>query len=206
MFSRWIQLKISTFNCELITLLQHCPLKFLVVSQVCDQPHPLHVKNMVRQVLEGKFDDACTGMKQLYDLGYSPTDIITTLFRIIKNYDMAEYLKLEFMKVCPSIQNTFDSCIQSANLAIVLILCRKLDLLTWGFVTELVHIFRCVVYSQSLLWLEKLPKQFKMAGKNQIELSDRNVLLLGAHVYSKTLGVESRCHLLEYACCGTWDI
>ncbi|XP_042010563.1 replication factor C subunit 2 isoform X2 [Salvia splendens] len=35
---------------------------------------------------------------KLYDLGYSPTDIITTLFRIIKNYDMPEYLKLEFMK------------------------------------------------------------------------------------------------------------
>lgn len=54
---------------------------------------------MVRNVLEGKFDDACSGLKQLYDLGYSPTDIITTLFRIIKNYDMAEYLKLEFLKV-----------------------------------------------------------------------------------------------------------
>ncbi|XP_040988218.1 replication factor C subunit 2 isoform X2 [Juglans microcarpa x Juglans regia] len=67
-------------------------------ERVCDQPHPLHVKNMVRNVLEGKFDDACYGLKQLYDLGYSPTDIITTLFRIIKNYDMAEYLKLEFMK------------------------------------------------------------------------------------------------------------
>lgn len=68
------------------------------VFKVCDQPHPLHVKNMVRNVLEGKFDDACAGMKQLYDLGYSPTDIITTLFRIIKNYDMAEFLKLEFLK------------------------------------------------------------------------------------------------------------
>ncbi|GAB2235218.1 hypothetical protein Droror1_Dr00027713 [Drosera rotundifolia] len=68
------------------------------VFKVCDQPHPLHVKNMIRTILEGKFDDACSGLKQLYDLGYSPTDIITTLFRVIKNYDMAEYLKLEFMK------------------------------------------------------------------------------------------------------------
>jgi len=54
---------------------------------------------MVCNVIEGNFDEACSGLKQLYDLGYSPTDIITTLFRIIKNYDMAEYLKLEFMKV-----------------------------------------------------------------------------------------------------------
>lgn len=54
---------------------------------------------MIRNVLEGKFDESCVGLKQLYDLGYSPTDIITTLFRVIKYYDMAEYLKLEFMKV-----------------------------------------------------------------------------------------------------------
>lgn len=71
--------------------------------QVCDQPHPLHVKNMVRNVIEGNFDEACSGLKQLYDLGYSPTDIITTLFRIIKSYDMAEYLKLEFMKVATNL-------------------------------------------------------------------------------------------------------
>lgn len=54
---------------------------------------------MIRNILEGNFDESCAGLKQLYDLGYSPTDIITTLFRVIKNYDMAEYLKLEFMKV-----------------------------------------------------------------------------------------------------------
>ena len=71
----------------------------LSCCQVCDQPHPLHVKKMIRDVLDGRFDDACAGLKQLYDLGYSPTDIITTLFRVIKNYDMEEYLKLEFMKV-----------------------------------------------------------------------------------------------------------
>jgi replication factor C subunit 2/4 len=53
----------------------------------------------VKNVLDGKFDEACSGLKQLYDLGYSPTDIITTLFRVVKNYDMAEYLKLEFLKV-----------------------------------------------------------------------------------------------------------
>ena len=57
------------------------------------------MKKMIRDVLDGRFDDACAGLKQLYDLGYSPTDIITTLFRVIKNYDMEEYLKLEFMKV-----------------------------------------------------------------------------------------------------------
>ncbi|ESR53799.1 Replication factor C subunit 2 [Citrus sinensis] len=97
------------------------------VFKVCDQPHPLHVKNMVRNVLEGKFDDACSGLKQLYDLGYSPTDIITTLFRIIKNYEMAEHLKLEFMKeagfahmrICDGVGSYLQLCGLLAKLSIV---------------------------------------------------------------------------------------
>eukprot|EP01018_Ginkgo_biloba_P012607 Gb_10902 [translate_table: standard] len=68
------------------------------VFKVCDQPHPLHVKSMVQNVLEGNFDEACSRLKKLYDLGYSATDIITTLFRVIKNYDIPEYLKLEFIR------------------------------------------------------------------------------------------------------------
>lgn len=87
---------------------------------------------MVRNVIEGNFDEACSGLKQLYDLGYSPTDIVTTLFRIIKSYDMAEYLKLEFMKV-----NEYWERIPSCLILVMLNLnlrkcsstCRKLDLL-----------------------------------------------------------------------------
>ncbi|RYR77742.1 hypothetical protein Ahy_A01g002334 isoform A [Arachis hypogaea] len=97
------------------------------VFKVCDQPHPLHVKNMVRNVLEGNFDEACLGLKQLYDLGYSPTDIITTIFRIIKNYDMAEYLKLEFMKetgfahmrICDGVGSYLQMCGLLAKLSLV---------------------------------------------------------------------------------------
>ncbi|CAN6580711.1 unnamed protein product [Malus baccata var. baccata] len=97
------------------------------VFKVCDQPHPLHVKNMVRNILEGKFDDACSGLKQLYDLGYSPTDIITTFFRIIKNYDMAEFLKLEFMKetgfahmrICDGVGSYLQMCGLLAKLSLV---------------------------------------------------------------------------------------
>lgn len=97
------------------------------VFKVCDQPHPLHVKNMVNNVLKGNFDDACGGLKQLYDLGYSPTDIITTLFRVIKNYDMAEYLKLEFMKetgfahmrICDGVGSYLQMCGLLAKFAIV---------------------------------------------------------------------------------------
>lgn len=35
----------------------------------------------------------------LCDLGYSASDIITTVFRVVRNSDLAEFLKLEFIKV-----------------------------------------------------------------------------------------------------------
>lgn len=71
------------------------------VFRVCDQPHPLMVSNIVRHCLGGNIDGAHQGMKELYDLGYSATDIITTLFRVVKNYDMPEFLKLEYIRVRP---------------------------------------------------------------------------------------------------------
>ncbi|KAL2621945.1 hypothetical protein R1flu_002150 [Riccia fluitans] len=68
------------------------------VFRVCDQPHPLLISSLIRHTLEGNIDEAYRGMKQLTDMGYSASDIITTLFRLVKNYDMAEYLKLEFIR------------------------------------------------------------------------------------------------------------
>lgn len=38
-------------------------------------------------------------MQTLCDMGFSAIDIITTLFRIVRNYDMQEFLKLEFIRV-----------------------------------------------------------------------------------------------------------
>lgn len=71
----------------------------LLFCQVCDQPHPLLISSVIRHTLDGHIDEAFRGLKQLSDLGYSASDIITTLFRVVKNYDMAEYLKLEFIRV-----------------------------------------------------------------------------------------------------------
>lgn len=34
----------------------------------------------------------------LWSLGYSPEDIINNVFRVTKTHEMAEYLKLEFIK------------------------------------------------------------------------------------------------------------
>lgn len=38
-------------------------------------------------------------LAHLWRLGYSPEDIIGNIFRVCKTFQMAEYLKLEFIKV-----------------------------------------------------------------------------------------------------------
>ncbi|CAI5965924.1 unnamed protein product [Closterium sp. NIES-64] len=68
------------------------------VFRVCDQPHPLKVAATVKACLSGNIDTACEGIRDLFALGYAASDIITTLFRIVKNYDMPEFLKLEFIR------------------------------------------------------------------------------------------------------------
>ncbi len=38
-------------------------------------------------------------VQKLFNDGYSATDIITTLFRIVRNADLQEWIKLEYIKV-----------------------------------------------------------------------------------------------------------
>ncbi|KAK9843444.1 hypothetical protein WJX81_002960 [Elliptochloris bilobata] len=69
------------------------------VFKVCDQPHPLLVADIVRHCRTAALDEAYDGMRKLCDLGYSSMDIITTLFRVVRNFpDLAEFLKLEFIR------------------------------------------------------------------------------------------------------------
>ncbi|CAL8253243.1 unnamed protein product [Arctogadus glacialis] len=68
------------------------------VFKVCDEPHPLLVKGMLGRCVEGDVDGAYKVVEELWALGYSPEDIMGNIFRVCKTYQMAEYLKLEFIK------------------------------------------------------------------------------------------------------------
>ena len=47
-----------------------------------------------------RYTDDCLATRQkLFNDGYSATDIITTLFRIVRNADLQEWIKLEYIKV-----------------------------------------------------------------------------------------------------------
>ncbi|XP_065557985.1 replication factor C subunit 2-like [Artemia franciscana] len=68
------------------------------VFKVCDEPHPLLVKEMLTHCEKSNIDEAYKIMEHLWKLGYAAEDIIANCFRVCKNQQMAEYLKLEFLK------------------------------------------------------------------------------------------------------------
>ena len=69
------------------------------VFKVVDSPHPIKVQAMIQACHEQRIDDALTALKELWDLGYSCHDIISTMFRVTKTVDtLSEHAKLEFIK------------------------------------------------------------------------------------------------------------
>lgn len=66
---------------------------------MCDEPHPLLIKQMIDHCVAGNLSEAYQIINHLWKLGYSPEDIIGIVFRVTKTHDMNEYLKLEFIKV-----------------------------------------------------------------------------------------------------------
>ncbi|KAG9201810.1 replication factor C subunit 4 [Epicoccum nigrum] len=69
------------------------------VFKVVDSPHPIKVQAMIKACHEARIDDAMATLKELWDLGYSCHDIISTMFRVTKTVDtLSEHAKLEFIK------------------------------------------------------------------------------------------------------------
>ncbi|KAI9885146.1 MAG: replication factor C subunit 4 [Watsoniomyces obsoletus] len=69
------------------------------VFKVVDSPHPIKIQAMIKACYEGKVDPALDILRELWDLGYSSHDIISTMFRVTKTVDtLSEHSKLEFIK------------------------------------------------------------------------------------------------------------
>ncbi|CAH8462856.1 unnamed protein product [Schistosoma rodhaini] len=68
------------------------------VFKVCDEPHPMLIKQLIDHCSKGELSAAHKILRHLWTLGYSAEDIITITFRVIKNNPMEEYLKLGFIK------------------------------------------------------------------------------------------------------------
>ncbi len=57
------------------------------VYKVCDQPHPIVVKEMLTYCQKGEVDGALDRLRALWDQGYSAVDIVVTVFRVVKSMD-----------------------------------------------------------------------------------------------------------------------
>jgi replication factor C subunit 2/4 len=68
------------------------------VFKVCDQPHPETVRDILKHCVDGNTRDAVDHVRNLWKTGYSPSDIIGTLFKVSKGMDMSEGLKLEMLR------------------------------------------------------------------------------------------------------------
>ncbi|KAL4926508.1 replication factor C subunit 4 [Aspergillus undulatus] len=69
------------------------------VFRVVDSPHPIKVQVMIKACWEGKVDAALETLNELWDLGYSSHDIISTMFKVTKTIPtLSEHSKLEFIR------------------------------------------------------------------------------------------------------------
>ena len=71
------------------------------VFKICDEPHPLLIKQMLLDCIKGELTPAHRVLSTLWNKGYSSEDVISSVFRVCKNLPMteiAEFQKLEFIK------------------------------------------------------------------------------------------------------------
>lgn len=69
------------------------------VFKVCDQPHPTTVKTIINSCLNGDTNNAVKEMTALWNTGYSCSDIIGTVFKVVKAHlGIPEAMKLEYLK------------------------------------------------------------------------------------------------------------
>ncbi|MCJ1390730.1 replication factor C subunit 4 [Xylographa bjoerkii] len=69
------------------------------VFKVVDSPHPIKVQAMMKACWETKVEAALEILQELWGLGYSSHDIISTMFRVTKSIPgVSEHARLEFIR------------------------------------------------------------------------------------------------------------
>lgn len=69
------------------------------VFRVVDSPHPVKVQAVLKACWDGRVEPALDGLQELWGLGYSSHDIISTMFRVTKGMDgLSEHARLEFIR------------------------------------------------------------------------------------------------------------
>lgn len=69
------------------------------VFRVVDAPHPIKVQAVIKACWDTKVEQAVEGLTELWDLGYSSHDIVSSMFRVTKTMPgLSEHARLEFIR------------------------------------------------------------------------------------------------------------
>ncbi|CAF1194842.1 unnamed protein product [Adineta steineri] len=68
------------------------------VFKVCDEPHPILIRDMIEKCIQSDLDEAYKAMNHLWRLGYTAEDILSVIMRVTKTYQMSEFMQLEFIR------------------------------------------------------------------------------------------------------------
>jgi replication factor C subunit 2/4 len=68
------------------------------VYKVCDQPHPVQMQEIVKACITKDVDSALDRLQHIWKQGYAPVDIVNTFFKVTKQMEMSEGMKLHFIK------------------------------------------------------------------------------------------------------------
>ena len=66
-----------------------------------DKPKPFYISNIIKLSLNGKLSDSLKIVKELFEKGYSPNDILLTFMKFLLNedYDISEETKLKIYEL-----------------------------------------------------------------------------------------------------------
>lgn len=68
------------------------------VYRVCDQPHPEIIQAALEYCLKGQYEKAAAEIDAIFNEGYNILDIISTITKLIQNYDMNDEKRLVYLK------------------------------------------------------------------------------------------------------------
>jgi replication factor C subunit 2/4 len=88
---------------QAINILQSCAAGFDIINEknvyyIADIPHPTMIKDMINKCINKDIDNAFTDIKNIYNMGYSPADILGTIYNVSKSLDISDEIKLPILK------------------------------------------------------------------------------------------------------------
>jgi replication factor C subunit 2/4 len=94
---------------QAINILQTCSAGFKIVNEenifyIADIPHPQIIKDLILKCIDKNVNEACKEITNIYQMGYSATDIIGTIYNVSKSLEIPDNIKLYILKEIGFIQ------------------------------------------------------------------------------------------------------